>query len=305
MVRLALAPLVAVADELLALRVCDPAIGEGAFLVEIVRVLAEALGRPRCARARRRALHRRRRYRSACGRRGARCGRESSSARRCPRCASSCASAMRSRSTGAAVRCARRESAVRAAGAAREQGARCARSRAYDGVADLYVYFVELAHRIGGRRRYCLVVPNKWMTAAYGRPLRELLARAQQRRGHRRFRAAALFGDADAFPCIVWGTSGGATTPIARGARRAADASPSALDERRRSRRARWRASRGTSTTPDDAAAARSPRARCRTLGDVVPGRPSRGVVTGCNRAFVIDGATRAQLARRRARARR
>src|SRR6478609_1045026 len=42
MVRLALAPL---ADrDVLSLRVCDPAIGEGAFLVEIVRVLAERLG---------------------------------------------------------------------------------------------------------------------------------------------------------------------------------------------------------------------------------------------------------------------
>src|SRR4029079_2867444 len=44
----------------------------------------------------------------------------------------------------------------------------------YDGVADLYVYFIELAHRIG--RRYCLITPNKWLTAAYGRPLRAWLA---------------------------------------------------------------------------------------------------------------------------------
>ena len=42
MVRLALAPLVS-RDDLLAMRVCDPAIGEGAFLIEIVRVLGEAL----------------------------------------------------------------------------------------------------------------------------------------------------------------------------------------------------------------------------------------------------------------------
>src|SRR5215213_6618 len=42
MVRLALAPLIA-RDDLLSLRICDPAIGEGAFLIEIVRVLGEAL----------------------------------------------------------------------------------------------------------------------------------------------------------------------------------------------------------------------------------------------------------------------
>src|SRR5262245_34663350 len=43
MVRLALAPLLD--QDVLALRVCDPAIGEGAFLVEIVRVLGEVLAR--------------------------------------------------------------------------------------------------------------------------------------------------------------------------------------------------------------------------------------------------------------------
>jgi len=41
MVRLALEPLLA-REDLLSLRICDPAIGEGAFLIEIVRVLAEA-----------------------------------------------------------------------------------------------------------------------------------------------------------------------------------------------------------------------------------------------------------------------
>ena len=47
MVELALAPLVAgrTADELLAIRVCDPAIGEGAFAIEVIRVLADALVR--------------------------------------------------------------------------------------------------------------------------------------------------------------------------------------------------------------------------------------------------------------------
>ncbi|HEY0252291.1 MAG TPA: N-6 DNA methylase, partial [Kofleriaceae bacterium] len=47
----------------------------------------------------------------------------------------------------------------------------------YDGVADLYVYFIELAARIvkpGGR--YCVVVPSKLRTAAYARPLRRFLA---------------------------------------------------------------------------------------------------------------------------------
>src|SRR5207253_8496852 len=46
MVRRVLEPLIAgrTRDEILALRVCDPVIGEGAFAIEIVRVLAEASG---------------------------------------------------------------------------------------------------------------------------------------------------------------------------------------------------------------------------------------------------------------------
>ena len=45
MVELALEPLIAGkrADEILALRVCDPAIGEGAFLAEVIEVLAGAV----------------------------------------------------------------------------------------------------------------------------------------------------------------------------------------------------------------------------------------------------------------------
>src|SRR5207244_2602833 len=91
------------------------------------------------------------------------------------------------------------------------------RFAAYDGVADLYVYFVELAHRVlrrGGR--YCMIVPNKWMTAAYGRPLRELLARERSVEGIVDFaRALPLFGDADAFPSIVWGELGSRAETIA------------------------------------------------------------------------------------------
>src|SRR5262249_22470694 len=51
--------------------------------------------------------------------------------------------------------------------------------RAYDGVADLYVYFYELGLRLlkpDGRLGF--VVTNKWMKAGYGEPLRRLLGEA-------------------------------------------------------------------------------------------------------------------------------
>ena len=160
----------------------------------------------------------------------------------------------------------------------------------YDGVADLYVYFVELAHRIarpGGR--YCLIVPDKWMTAAYGRRLRGFLAAAGSVEGLVDFaRAPALFADADAFPCIVWGTVGVRTVP---GALRIADAT-SVADALARPREPQawsdepWYADTAAERVLLDRLA-RHPRLAL---------TPARGVVTGCNRAFVVDRTTRDAL---------
>ncbi len=139
--------------------------------------------------------------------------------------------------------------------------------KSYDGVADLYVYFIELAHRIarpGGR--YCLIVPDKWMTAAYGRRLRTFLAAAGSIEGLVDFsRAAALFDDADAFPCIVWGTVGRARCPHAA---RIADATPVAealarpRDEQAVERRALVRRHAGRARADREAGAPPDPRAR-------------------------------------------
>lgn len=76
---------------------------------------------------------------------------------------------------------------------------------AWDGMADLYVYFYELGLRLlrpGGRLSY--VVTNKWLKAGYAETLRGLLAdRAWLDLvvdfGH----AKQFFKDADVFPCIV------------------------------------------------------------------------------------------------------
>jgi hypothetical protein len=164
------------------------------------------------------------------------------------------------------------------------------RFEAYDGVADLYVYFVELAHRLlapGGR--WCLVVPNKWLTAAYGRPLRAYLARHGCVEGLVDLsRAPALFA-ADAFPCVVWGTRDRASGPI-----RATRGDLAALD-RDGVPHERWRAEPWHVDTAADRALIARLEARWPALGDVA-GRPARGIVTGCNRAFVIDEATRARL---------
>lgn len=77
--------------------------------------------------------------------------------------------------------------------------------RAYDGVADLYVYFYELGLSVlkpGGRLGF--IVTNKWMKAGYGEPLRKLYGASAWVEqvidfGH----AKQIFPDADVFPSIV------------------------------------------------------------------------------------------------------
>jgi len=316
MVRLVLGPLlerVRGEADVLALRICDPAIGEGAFLIEIVRVLAEALG-------------------------------GSDDARR--RVAEHCiygvdidpAAVTRARAAiedfvGAPVPSLRTHLLVGDALAIARPGFAGSRSSAggdaesvdwglrfhalvgnppyvrqerlankaalrgfaaYDGVADLYVYFIELATRIADR--YCLIVPNKWMSAAYGRPLRDLLARTQSVEGLVDFaRALPLFADADAFPCIVWGRAAGAATPI-RAARITTPTSvAAALAVRSTLARERWTDAPWHIDEADDEALL-AKLATWPTLGSVIGTRWSRGVVTGCNRAFVIDGAMRDEI---------
>lgn len=296
MVELALAPLVAgkSAAELLALRVCDPAIGEGAFLIEIVRVLADALG----------GKHARRRVAEACVF-GADVDRRAVAAARAAveRFVGEPVPAL-----GEHLRVADALSAewprfdalvanppyVRQErlGAAAKHALRS--FEAYDGVADLYVYFVELALRIA--RRYCLIVPSKWLTAAYGAPLRELIARHGSLERVVDVGALPVFADADAFPCIIAGTAETkAPLRVTRAAPRtsvaAAIAEPGVVRDRARWR---WHVDGRSDGALADRLASKWP-----ALGELLDEPPSRGVVTGCNRAFVVDAATRARLVAR------
>lgn len=368
MVELALAPLVAGrgSAELLALRICDPATGEGAFLAEVVGVLAGAL--------------------HAAWRREGTAGPERTEAEARREVAGRCIAGIDVDARAVAVARQRLGADARAlivgdalaldwAAAFPEvtgrggfdavvgnppyirQESLGARSKAavrgfasYDGVADLYVYFLELAHRIARRGgRYCLITPNKWLTAAYGRPLRAFLAAQGSVEGLVDLSRAPLFAGADAFPSIVWGTAGVASTRPIR-AVRVEDAGADVAEVLRDA--ARLEPVAGAPAGPvesvpgapagpadltagasageaagigagagSDAAAGKSELGRARwgeepwhldapaeralierlerahpALGAVIAGRPARGVVTGCNEAFVIDAATRARL---------
>jgi hypothetical protein len=301
MVRLALEPLLADRgrDALLSLRICDPAIGEGAFLIEIVRVLAEAVAERGMSLAKARKLVAERCLHGvdidARAVAAAHVAVEEFVGARVP--------ALREHlrvGDALAIEWPRRFDAlvgnppyVRQELLANKAALRT--FEAYDGVADLYIYFIELAQRIADR--FCVIVPNKWMTTAYGRPLRDFLARTGCVAGIVDFaRGLPLFSDADAFPCIVWGgTSAPAAIRASRVTTPTTVASALAADGISHARE-RWRSDPWHIDDPDDVALIDRLAARWPTLAQAVPERPSRGVVTGYNRAFVIDGATRAQL---------
>lgn len=309
MVRLVVDPLARgkSAAELLALRVCDPAIGAGAFLIEVVDVLAEHL--------------------LAAWGRGTRAEARQQIARTCiagvdvdPAAVAAAREALGV--DGEALRVADAlELDWRAAFPevfARGgfdlvvgnppyirqerlgEKAALARFATYDGVADLYVYFVELAHQVlrsGGA--YCLIVPNKWLTAAYGRPLRSFLAAQGSVDGVVDLGRSPLFADADAFPCIVWGTRGRAASAPIVGARAEIGSTVAEVlagVASAQQSRERWTAGPWHIDRPSERALLDRIERGLPPLSEIVRERPSRGVVTGCNRAFVIDRTTRDRI---------
>jgi hypothetical protein len=269
MVEHALAPLVAGKSpaQIEQLRICDFSIGEGAFLVEIVRYLATAHGGRNAARAiAAHCIH------------GADIDPAAVATSRAMLEAFAGTSLAHHLRVGdsLALEWPRFDAVVGNPPYIRQEKLSPTTKHAlrsfasYDGVADLYIYFIELAHRLtrpGGR--YCVVVPQKWLTAAYGRPLRTLLER--EARVDLIDVDPGAFPSHDAFPIIVSGTPATTLRPV------------------RPVRGAPWHRD-----STNDAATIQRWEHRFPALGDTLT--PARGVVTGCNRAFVIDHATRARI---------
>ena len=303
MTRTALEPLLRgrSVDEILALRICDPAIGEGAFLLAARRVIGEHLVRA-----------------------GIDAQLAHAQATRCvfgvdvdPRAVDAARAELGAGADQLQVADALEVDWARAFPEVFARGgfdavlgnppyvrqehlaphkARLRQFASYDGAADLYVYFVELAHRLarpGGR--FCLITPNKWLTASYGRALRTHLAALRSVEGVVDVARTPVFGDADAFPCIVWGTIGAPReAPIV--AVRLAPGAAIALGGGVPHARERWRGDPWHIDAPADRALIDRLETRWPALREVVRGRPARGVVTGCNRAFVLDRAARDRL---------
>lgn len=179
--------------------------------------------------------------------------------------------------------------------------------KAYDGTADLYVYFYELGLNLlkpGGRLGF--IVTNKWLKAGYGEPLRTLYGEAAWVEqvvdfGH----AKQIFPDADVFPCILVARKPSDVHPpptnvqvsvIPREQLRIDDLSRQIESEGFGVPRERFGAAAWNLEPPAVAALMDKLRANGVPLKEFAGVGPFRGVVTGCNEAFVVDTQTRDRL---------
>jgi len=175
--------------------------------------------------------------------------------------------------------------------------------RTYHGMADLYVYFCELGLRLlkpGGRLSF--IVTNKWMKASYGEPLRRFFGEHAWIEsvvdfGH----AKQIFEDADVFPSILVArrptdepkpvTARLCTIP--REQLRIDDLSRQIEKEGIELSLAQL----GAGAWQLEAQGVNGLLAKIREAGvsltEFAGGKPYRGVVTGCNDAFLIDTRTR------------
>lgn len=180
---------------------------------------------------------------------------------------------------------------------------------AFDGMADLYVYFYEQGLRLlrpGGRMAY--VVTNKWLKAGYAEALRELFTTRAEVEfvadfGH----AKHFFPDADVFPSVITvrkpvpGEPASAVTKVcvipreavpAKGLSAAVAAATYPLP------RAHFTKESWILEPPDVVALLDKIRRNGVPLAEYAGVKPLYGIKTGLNDAFLIDTPTRDRLVR-------
>ena len=177
----------------------------------------------------------------------------------------------------------------------------------FTGTADLYVYFYERSIKLlKPHGAFAFITSNKWYRAKYGEKLREWMSR------HTRLRSIIDFGDAAVFTAIAYPT-------IVIATRRAQEVKAPPIGEEVLA--LNWTQEHPVETFPEIFAqnAFAVPQACLdkngwqlepplkrhllarihavgKPLGEYVQGRFYRGILTGLNDAFVIDGATRTKL---------
>lgn len=181
--------------------------------------------------------------------------------------------------------------------------------RAYHGMADLYVYFFERGISVlkpGGRLGF--IVANKWLKAGYAEALRGILAKETCVETIVDFGHAPIFPDADTFPCIV---------TVAKPAELQAsdldthdvnvtmfpreELDESAVPEyvtRHRHQVPQARLGNGAWSLESAVADALFKKIRSEWAVLLAHAKPSSGIKTGFNEAFLLDHATHARLVR-------
>lgn len=182
------------------------------------------------------------------------------------------------------------------------------RFRTWHGAADLYTYFYELGLELlrpSGRLSY--IVTNKWLKSGYGEPLRGYFAREALLERIIDFGHAPIFPDADVFPVIVVAAkpdpihapAPDASTEVAIFPRE--ELGRINIPEFLRTHAysvpsSRFSAEPWSLEPPGVEMLMQKIRAAGVPLREYVGSGPYRGVVTGFNDAFMIDGATRDRL---------
>lgn len=177
----------------------------------------------------------------------------------------------------------------------------------YSGVADLYTYFVELGNIfLQERGRFGFIIPNKFVRANYGGPLRKFLSEQVQIERLVDFGDLPVFAEAVTYPMIVLTSkqppneaAGSASIPFTHLTQLPASDLAATIE------RSATPIARSTLTDAywsldeaNIAAIIDKMKAVSTPLGQLVNGKIYYGIKTGFNEAFVIDRRTRDQLIR-------
>ena len=177
----------------------------------------------------------------------------------------------------------------------------------YSGVADLYTYFVELGNTfLKERGRFGFIIPNKFVRANYGGPLRKFLSEQVQLERLVDFGDLPVFAEAVTYPMIVLTSkqppneaAESASIPFTHLTQLPASDLATTIE------RSATPIARSTLTDAywslDEAnvsAIIDKMKAVSTPLGQLVHGKIYYGIKTGFNEAFVIDRHTREQLIR-------
>lgn len=170
----------------------------------------------------------------------------------------------------------------------------------FKGTADLFVYFIELGIRnLRPNGEFTFIVPNKWMRAGYGGPLRQLL-KAYKINTILDFGDLPVFEEATTYPCILSlskSTSKETFSALNVETLSYANGLDSYISENKIEVLSHELQDQGWTLTDSKVQVLLSKiRNAGKPLGEYVKGNIFYGVKTGLNEAFVIDEETKNRL---------